>query len=208
MPAKLIRIHPENPQQNRIDEVVKVLKDGGIIIYPTDTVYAIGCDIFNARAIEKLCRVKGIKPGKVDFSFICFDLSHIAAYAKVSNPAFKLMKRAFPGPFTFILPSSSDVPKLLKANKKTVGIRVPDHPIPRELVKALEHPIITSSIKYEDDVLEYPSDPEEIFDAYLHKVDLVIDGGFGGNIPSTVIDFTENEFIVVREGKGDIYEFQ
>ncbi len=202
MPAEFLKIHPQTPEPRKIQQVVNSLRDGGIVIYPTDTVYAMGCDIHNARAVERLARIKGIKPQKNDFSFICFDLSHIADYARVSNNAFKLMKRLLPGPFTFVLEASNRVPKVL-ANRKTVGIRIPDHPITRQIVYELDHPIITTSIKDEDDFMEYPTDPEIIFERFQHQVDIVIDGGFGGLMPSTVIDATNDDFDIIREGAGE-----
>ncbi|MFN8343400.1 MAG: L-threonylcarbamoyladenylate synthase [Spirosomataceae bacterium] len=203
MPAEFIKIHPQNPEPRKIQQVVERLREGGVVIYPTDTVYAMGCDIHNARAVERIARIKGIKPQKNDFSFICFDLSHIADYAKVGNNAFKVMKRLLPGPFTFILEASNRVPKVL-ANRKTVGIRVPDHPITRQIVFELDHPIITTSIKDGNDAIqEYPNDPEEIFERFQYQVDMVIDGGFGGLIPSTVIDATNDDFEIIREGAGE-----
>ncbi|GAA4398361.1 L-threonylcarbamoyladenylate synthase [Nibrella viscosa] len=203
MPAEFIRIHPQNPEERKILHVVNALRDGAVIIYPTDTVYGMGCDIHNTRSVERVARVKGIKPTKNDFSFICYDLSHIADYARVGNQTFKLMKRLLPGPFTFILDASNRVPKILNANKKTVGIRVPSCAIPRQLVFELGNPIITTSIKDDDEILEYPTDPEEIFERFQHQVDIVIDGGPGGNIPSTVIDATTDAFEIIREGLGD-----
>ncbi len=203
MPAEFLHIHPQTPEPRKIQQVVNSLRNGGIVIYPTDTVYALGCDIHNARAVERIARIKGIKPQKNDFSFICHDLSHISDYAKVSNAAFKVMKRLLPGPFTFILEANNRVPKVL-ANRKTVGIRVPDHPITRMIVFELDHPIITTSIKDdEDEIMEYPTDPEIIFERFQHQVDIVIDGGFGGLIPSTVIDATDDNFDIIREGAGE-----
>jgi len=204
MSAELIRVHPQTPEERKIMHIVSVLRDGGVIIYPTDTVYGLGCDIHNARAVERVARIKGIKPAKNNFSFICYDLSHIADYARVGNQAFKLMKRLLPGPFTFLLEASNRVPKLLNASKKTVGIRVPDCPIPRLIVKELGNPIITTSIRDDDEILEYPTDPEEIFDRYKHLVDLVIDGGYGGNVPSTIVDATSDDYSIVRQGKGEL----
>lgn len=202
MSAEFIKIHPQNPEPRKIQQVVNSLREGGVVIYPTDTVYAMGCDIHNARAVERIARIKGIKPQKNDFSFICFDLSHIADYAKVGNNAFKVMKRLLPGPFTFILEANNRVPKVL-ANRRTVGIRVPDHPITRQIVFELDHPIITTSIKdHDDDIMEYPNDPEVIFERFQHQVDIVIDGGLGGLIPSTVIDVTNDDFEIIREGAG------
>jgi tRNA threonylcarbamoyl adenosine modification protein (Sua5/YciO/YrdC/YwlC family) len=203
MPAELIRIYPENPDERKIRQVVECLRDGGLVIYPTDTIYGLGCDIFNARAVEKIARIKGIKAQKNDFSFICYDLSHIADYARVGNTAFKLMKKVLPGPYTFILEATSQVPKLLNTNKKTVGIRVPDNLIPRLIVKQLGNPIVTTSIKDDDAIVEYSTDPELIFEKFQHQVDIVIDGGYGGNVASTIVLATNNEFEIVREGLGD-----
>lgn len=202
MPAEFLKIHPQNPEPRKIQQVIRCLQDGGLVIYPTDTVYALGCDIHNARAVERIARIKGIKPQKNDFSFICHDLSHIADYAKVSNSAFKVMKRILPGPFTFILAAGSRVPKVL-ANRKTVGIRIPNHPIPLQIVHELGNPIITTSIKDDDDFMEYPTDPEIMFERFQHQVDIVIDGGFGGLIASTIIDATTDDFEVIREGAGE-----
>lgn len=202
MPAEFLKIHPQNPEPRKIQQVIRCLQDGGLVIYPTDTVYALGCDIHNARAVERIARIKGIKPQKNDFSFICHDLSHIADYAKVSNSAFKVMKRILPGPFTFILNADSRVPKVL-ANRKTVGIRIPNHPIPLQIVHELGNPIITTSIKDDDDFMEYPTDPEIMFERFQHQVDIVIDGGFGGLIASTIIDATTDDFEVIREGAGE-----
>lgn len=203
MPAEFIRIHPQTPEERKILHVVKALRDGAVIIYPTDTVYGMGCDIHNTRAVERIARIKGIKPNKNDFSFICYDLSHIADYARVGNQSFKLMKKVLPGPYTFILDASNRVPKILNASKKTVGIRVPDCAITRQIVFELGNPIITTSIKEDDDILEYPTDPEEIFEKFQHQVDIVIDGGYGGNVPSTVINATTDAFEIIREGLGD-----
>ncbi|WP_247234549.1 L-threonylcarbamoyladenylate synthase [Telluribacter sp. SYSU D00476] len=204
MAAELIRIHPDNPEERKIRQVAECLRGGGLVIYPTDTIYGLGCDIHNAKAVEKVARIKGIKPDKSDFSFICYDLSHIADYAKVSNAGFKLMKKALPGPFTFVLWTSSKVPKLLNANKKTVGIRVPDNNIPRQIVRELGNPIITTSIRDDDEVIEYSTDPELIYEKFKNLVDIVIDGGYGGNVPSTIIDATDDTFEVIREGLGQI----
>ena len=204
MAAELIDIHPDNPQPNRIEKVVAVLKNGGIIIYPTDTVYGIGCDIHNARAVERLCKIQGIDPRKINLSFICYDLSHISTYTKnLPSNIFKLMKKTLPGPYTFILNANTNVPKLLNTKKNTVGIRIPDHAIPRLLVKQLENPILNSSIKDLDELVQYTTDPEELFERYKHQVDIVIHSGFGGNIPSSVIDCTGNEPEIIREGLGD-----
>jgi len=204
MAAEFLKLYTKNPDPRRIDYIVKALRDGAVIIYPTDTIYGMGCDIHNARAVERVARIKGIKPTKNDFSFICYDLSHIADYARVSNQAFKLMKRLLPGPFTFILEASGNVPKLLNTNKKTVGIRVPDNDIPRQIVHELGNPIITTSIRDEDEVIEYSTDPELIFEKFQHQVDIIIDGGYGGNVPSTIIDATDDNFSIIREGLGEL----
>lgn len=200
----LIKIYPENPNLKEIDKVVNLLRDGGLVIYPTDTVYAIGCDALNVRAVEKICRLKGVNPQKSDLSIICYDLSNLSEYAKISNLAFKLMKKNLPGPFTFILPTSNQLPKIYK-NRKEVGIRIPDNNIVRTLVKELGNPILTMSVHdEEDDILEYTTDPELIEEKYNGQVDIVIDGGYGGIEPSTVVDCTTDEFEVVRQGKGEL----
>ena len=188
----LVRIYPENPNQKEIDKVVKVLQDGGLVVYPTDTVYAIGCDALNVRAVEKICQMKGVNPQKSNLSIICYDLSNLSEYAK-----------HLPGPFTFILPTSSELPKIYK-NRKEVGIRVPDNNITRTLVQSLGNPILTMSIRDEDEVIEYTTDPELIHEKYEHQVDIVIDGGFGGLEASTVIDCTTDNFEIVRQGKGEL----
>lgn len=203
MPAEFLKLYPQNPDPRRIAHIVKALRNGAVIIYPTDTIYGLGCDIHNARAVERVARIKGIKPAKNDFSFICYDLSHIADYARVSNQAFKLMKKLLPGPYTFILNATNDVPKLLNTNKKTVGIRVPDNAIPRLIVHELGNPIITTSIHDDDEIIEYATDPELIFEKFQNLVDIVIDGGYGGNVPSTIIDATNDDFSVVRQGLGE-----
>ena len=200
----LIKIYPETPNLKEIDKVVNLLRDGGLVIYPTDTVYAIGCDALNVRAVEKICRLKGVNPQKSDLSIICYDLSNLSEYAKISNLAFKLMKKNLPGPFTFILPTSNQLPKIYK-NRKEVGIRIPDNNIVRTLVKELGNPILTMSVHdEEDDILEYTTDPELIEEKYNGQVDIVIDGGYGGIEPSTVVDCTTDEFEVVRQGKGEL----
>ena len=202
--AELIKIYNENPNEREIDKVVKVLQKGGIIIYPTDTVYGLGCDITNTKAMEKVAQLKGLKLDKANFSFICYDLSNLSDYVKqIDTPAYKILKKALPGPYTFVLPSSTNLPKAFK-NKKTVGIRIPDNNIIRELVKKLGNPIVSTSIYDEDDLLEYTTDPELIFEKWGNKVDIVIDGGYGSNIPSTVIDLSEGEITVLREGLGSV----
>lgn len=202
--SQFIKIYNENPNQKEIDKVVKVLQNGGLVIYPTDTVYGLGCDITKTKAIEKIAKIKEIKLDKANFSFVCNDLSHLSDYVKqIDTPTFKILKRALPGAYTFILPGSKNLPKAFK-NKKTVGIRIPDNNIIRTLVKALGNPIITTSIKDDDDVLEYTTDPELIFEKWQNIVDVVIDGGFGDNHASTIIDLTTDIPEVIREGKGSL----
>jgi len=204
----LIKIYPENPNEKTIQQVVDVLRKGGIIIYPTDTVYGLGCDITNHRAIEAIAKLRRIKPDKANFSFICYDLSHISDYIKpIDNATYRVLKKALPGPFTFIFNASGNVPKLLSSNKKTVGIRVPDNNIARCIVKELGNPILSTSIKDEDEIIEYSTDPELIYEKYQDQVDIVIDGGYGGNIASTVVDCTNGDFEVIREGKGDLEQY-
>ncbi len=203
----LLKIYEKNPNEKAIQQVVDVLKKGGLIIYPTDTIYGLGCDITNQKAIEKIYQIRGMKPEKANLSFICYDLSHISDYIKpIDNSAFRLLKKALPGPFTFIFEANNKVPKLLSSNKKTVGIRVPDNDIAREIVRVLGNPIVSASIHDEDEILEYSTDPELIHEKYKDKVDLVIDGGYGGNMASTVVDCTSGEFQVLRQGKGDLAE--
>jgi tRNA threonylcarbamoyl adenosine modification protein (Sua5/YciO/YrdC/YwlC family) len=204
MGASLIKIHPENPDLRKIEQVVEVLKAGGLVIYPTDTVYGIGCDIYNPKAIERIAKIKNIKPERANFAFICHDLSHLANYAKVSTPVFKLMKKALPGPFTFVLSATNEVPKILNNKRKTIGIRIPDNEIPRMIVRELGHPILTSSIVDDDDILEYSTDPELIFEKFENLVDVVIDGGFGNNVASTIVLCANDEFEVTRQGLGDL----
>ncbi|HEY8934453.1 MAG TPA: L-threonylcarbamoyladenylate synthase [Cyclobacteriaceae bacterium] len=205
MAAEFIKIHPKNPEERKIDRVIEILRDGGIIIYPTDTIYGIGCDLMNRKAVERLCQIMNVKPQKMDLSFICNDMSHISEYVKrIDTPVFKLLKKSLPGPFTFILESNTKVPKILDVNKKTVGIRIPDHAIPRFIVERLGNPLITSSIKDDDTIKEYTTDPEEIYEDFKHLVEIVIDGGVGGNIPSTVVDCTTSELTIVRQGLGEI----
>jgi tRNA threonylcarbamoyl adenosine modification protein (Sua5/YciO/YrdC/YwlC family) len=206
--AILLKIHPDNPPLGKILKVVEVLQKGGIIIYPTDTIYGMGCDLHNARAVERLCALKGIKPDKAHLSFICSDLTHISDYARsIPTSTYKIMKKALPGPFTFILEASSKVPRLAGGKKKSVGIRVPDHQIPLQIVRELGHPIISTSIRDEDEIVEYSTDPELIYEKFRNTVDLVIDGGYGQNIPSTVVDFQQEEWEVIRQGAGDIEQY-
>ncbi|WP_297980531.1 L-threonylcarbamoyladenylate synthase [uncultured Capnocytophaga sp.] len=202
--AKFIKIYPENPNEREIQKVVECLKDGGIIIYPTDTVYGLGCDITNSKALERIAQLKGIRLDKANFSFICADLSHLSDYVKqIDTATFKLLKRALPGAYTFILPGNNNLPKEFK-KKKTVGIRVPDNTIARTLVEKLGNPIVSSSIYDEDELIEYTTDPELIFEKWQDKVDIVIDGGYGDNVASTVIDLSEGVPTLIREGKGSI----
>ena len=203
----LIQIHPDNPSDRLIDQVVDVLRRGGIIIYPTDTVYGLGCDIYQNKAVEKIARIKKQKLDVAKFSFICQDLSHITDFTKqVNNGTYKLMKKNLPGPFTFILPANNNVPKLFKTKKKTVGIRIPDHKIPIEIVKKLGHPILTTSILDDDNIIEYTTDPELMHAKYENLVDMVIDGGYGRNVPSTVVDCTKDEIEILRYGIGELIE--
>jgi tRNA threonylcarbamoyl adenosine modification protein (Sua5/YciO/YrdC/YwlC family) len=201
----IIEIHPANPDTRKIKQVVECLQDGGLVIYPTDTVYSIGCDMMNTKALEKLARLKNVKVEKANFSLICYDLSHITEYSKqLSNPVFKLMKSVLPGPYTFILEAGRNIPKIFSEKKKTIGIRVPDNNIARSIIKELGHPITATSVHDEDDILEYTTDPFLIHEKWNKLVDIVIDGGPGGLEASTILDCTSNEIVVVREGKGSI----
>ncbi|MNR97776.1 Threonylcarbamoyl-AMP synthase [compost metagenome] len=202
--AQFIKIYEDKPNEAAIAKVVKVLKDGGLVIYPTDTVYGLGCDITNTKALERIAKIKGVKLEKANFSFICHDLSNLSDYVKqIDTATFKILKRALPGPYTFILPGNNNLPKEFK-KKTTVGIRVPDNSIILELVSQLGNPIVSTSIRDEDDVIEYTTDPELIFEKWQNLVDVVIDGGYGDNIGSTIIDLSGDEPIVVREGKGSL----
>ena len=202
--AEFIKIYEDKPSESAIKKVVDVLRNGGLIIYPTDTVYGLGCDITNTKALERIAKIKGIKLEKANFSFICNDLSNISNYVKqIDTSTFKILKRALPGPYTFILPGNNDLPKEFR-KKKTVGIRVPANNIALEIVKLLGNPIVSTSIRDEDEVIEYSTDPELIFEKWESMVDLVIDGGYGDNIASTIIDLTGYEPEVIREGKGSL----
>lgn len=202
--SQFIKIYEDNPNEAAIKKVVDVLRDGGLIIYPTDTVYGLGCDITNTKALERIAKIKGIKLEKANFSFICSDLSNLSDYVKqIDTSTFKILKRALPGPYTFILPGNNDLPKEFR-KKKTVGIRVPDNQIVIDIVRMLGNPIVSTSIYDEDEVLEYSTDPELIFEKWQNIVDLVIDGGYGDNVPSTIIDLSGYEPEVVREGKGSL----
>ena len=202
--SQFIKIYENNPNEVAIKKVVEVLKNGGLVIYPTDTVYGLGCDITNTKALERVAKIKGVKLEKANFSFICSDLSHISDYIKqIDTSTFKILKRALPGPYTFILPGNNNLPKEFK-KKTTVGIRVPDNAIALEIVRQLGNPIVSTSIHDEDEVLEYSTDPELIFEKWQNLVDLVIDGGYGDNIGSTIIDLSGFEPVVIREGKGSL----
>jgi len=200
----LLNINSDNPQMRKINQAVDSLKRGGIIIYPTDTVYAIGCDIHSKKAMERVCQLKGIKPEKSNLAIMCKDLSQLSEYAvQLDNRLFKTMKKVLPGPYTFILKANSSVPKLFKNNKRTIGVRVPDNNIVQMIVQELGNPILTTSLKTNDDIIEYPSDPQDIYEDYKKNVDIVIDGGLCGITPSTIVDCTGNEPKITREGAGD-----
>lgn len=202
--AQFIKLYNDNPNAKEIAKIVKVLQNGGLVIYPTDTVYGLGCDITNTKALEKIAKIKGVKLEKSNFSFICNNLSHLSDYVKqIDTATFKILNRALPGPYTFILPGSNSLPKVFK-KRKTVGIRVPDNNIARAIVAALGNPIVSTSIHDEDEVIEYTTDPELIFEKWQNIVDLVVDGGFGDNYASTVIDLTDDYPEVIREGKGSL----
>ena len=199
----LLRIHPETPSQRQVDIVVDCLKNGGVIIYPTDTVYGLGCDIYNSKAVDRVARIKGIKKEKANFSFICHDLSHLSDFTRpIDNSIFKLMKASLPGPYTFILNANNNVPKIFQSKKKTVGIRVPENNIILEIVKQLGNPVMTTSIHDEDEMLEYTTDPGLIYEKYQNMVDIVIDGGYGGFVPSTILNCTSDVPELIRKGKG------
>jgi tRNA threonylcarbamoyl adenosine modification protein (Sua5/YciO/YrdC/YwlC family) len=203
----LIKLYTENPNAKDVQKVVDILRNGGVVIFPTDTIYGIGCDITKAKAIERVARIKNVKPEKADFSFLFYDLSNISDYCKpISNGIFKLMKKNLPGPFTFILNANSNIPKLFRSTKKSIGIRVPQNNIIREIVRELGNPILSTSVRDEDTILEYTTDPELIHEKFGDLVDCVIDGGFGGNIPSTVIDCIGSEPVITRLGKGELIE--
>jgi len=202
--ATFIKIYKENPSIKGIERIVSIVRNGGLIIYPSDTVYALGCDITNNRALERVAKIKGVKLAKANFSFVCKDLSNLSDYVKqIDTATFKLLKRALPGPYTFILPGNNNLPTVFK-KKKEVGIRVPNNLITNTIIDVLGNPIVSTSIYDEDEVVEYMTDPELIFEKWKDLVDVVVDGGYGDNIPSTVIDLTEGDPIVVREGKGSL----
>lgn len=200
-----VKLYNENPNEKDVRMIAEKLRKGAVIIYPTDTVYAIGCDIKNGKALERVAKIKGVKLAKANFSVICSDLSHLSDYCKqIDNSTFKLLKRTLPGAFTYILNANSTVPKIFNAKKKTIGIRVPDNNIAREIVKELGSPIVTTSLRDDDEIIEYTTDPELIFEKYQNEVDIVIDGGYGGNVGSTIVDLTEGYPEIIREGKGDV----
>lgn len=202
--ATYLKIYPENPNPKHINKAVEILKQGGLIIYPSDTVYALGCDINNKSALEKVARIKGVKLEKANFSFVCKDLSHLSDFVRqINTSTFKILKRTLPGPYTFILPSGNNLPTVFK-KKKEVGIRVPDNSIVHAIVEVLGNPIISTSIRDEDEIIEYTTDPELIYEKWQDVVDLVIDGGYGGNVASTIIDLTSGEPELIREGKGSL----
>ena len=204
----LLRINPDKPNFEEIAQVVTCLRDGGVVIYPTDTVYGMGCDINKQRAVERVCKIKGIDPEKANFSFVCSDLSHLSDFTKPINTAtYKVMKKALPGPFTFILEANNNVPKLFKSKKKTVGIRIPNNIICLETVKQLGNPIMSTSIHDEDDIIEYTTDPELIHEKYKDIVDIVIAGGYGNNEASTIVDCTQNDFTIICQGLGVLDDF-
>lgn len=202
--SRLIKMYNENPSPKAIASVVEVLRKGGLIIYPTDTVYGLGCDITNSKALEKIARIKKVKLDKANFSFICYDLSNLSSYVRqIDTPVYKLLKRALPGPYTFILQGNNKLPRDFK-KKKTVGIRVPENDIIRSIVKELGNPIVSTSIYDEDELIEYTTDPELIFEKWKDRVEIVIDGGYGDNVPSTIIDVSGDDIEVIREGKGSL----
>lgn len=202
--SELIRIYEENPNPKMVAQVVRIIKDGGLVIYPSDTVYALGCDITNNRALERVAKLKGVKLAKANFSFVCKDLSNLSDYVKqIDTATFKLLKRALPGPYTFILPGNNNLPNVFK-KKKEVGIRVPDNAITQAIIEQLGNPIVSTSIYDEDEVIEYMTDPELIYEKWNTKVDVVVDGGYGDNVASTIIDLTTGQPILIREGKGSL----
>jgi tRNA threonylcarbamoyl adenosine modification protein (Sua5/YciO/YrdC/YwlC family) len=201
----LLRVHPENPGERHLKIITDCLHSGGLVIYPSDTVYGLGCDITQIKAVDKIAKIKGIKREKANFSFICHNLSHLSDFTRpIPNHIFRLMRKTLPGPFTFILNANSNLPHYFQSNKKTVGIRIPDHLVPLQIVEKLGNPIMTTSIHDEDEIIEYSTDPELIYEKYRNMVDIVVDSGPGGNIASTIVDCTTDEPVIVREGKGDL----
>ncbi len=205
--AVFLRIHEENPEMRKIERVVDVLRNDGVIIYPTDTIYAMGCSLFSNKAVERMSRIKGVKPGKAAFSLIGYDISQLSGYTKnFTTQIYRVIKKGLPGPFTFILPAGNKIPKSLPAQRKTIGIRVPDNNIPRSIAQELGNPLISSSIHDEDEIVEYVTDPELIREKFDSLVDVIIDGGYGKNVASTIVDCTGEEFEVIREGLGNFNE--
>lgn len=203
----LLRIYPDNPSERQLALVTECLKDGGIIIYPTDTIYGIGCDIFKPKTVEKIALLRGLDPTKTNFSFICESLSQLSLFSRpLPNHIFKVMKANLPGPFTFIVDANNNVPRHIQNKRKTAGIRIPDHRVPLKIVELLGNPIMSTSVHDDDDILEYTTDPELIYEKFQEKVDIVIDSGYGGNIPSTVVDCTSGEIEIIRQGKGLLLE--
>lgn len=201
----LLRISPTNIEWKKIRQIGDILKNGGIIIYPTDTIYGLGCDINNQKAVERICRLRNLDYKTANLSFICKDIGQVSNYTKtINNQVFKVLKKNLPGPFTFILPSSNAVPKLFKNKKRTVGVRIPDHPVPLAIVEELGRPILTTSLRSDDEILEYFTDPQHIYEDFKNKVDVFIDSGYGGNMPSTVVDCTDGEPVILREGMGEL----
>ena len=204
MGAEFLEINPNNLDDRKLRRIVDCMKSGGVIIFPTDTIYGIGCQMTQARAVEKICRIKGIDPVKSSLSIICKDISQVSEFVRgLDTPVFKSLKRNLPGPYTLIFRTSNHLPKKLNNRKKTIGIRIPDHPLPLKLVELMGVPMFTSSVKDEDEVIEYTTDPQHIFEKFHNEVDLIIDAGPGKNIPSTVVDITSGEFELVREGLGN-----
>jgi len=204
----LLRIHPDNPDERKIRIISECLKDGGVIIYPSDTVYTLGCDIYQAKAVDRISKIKGIDHKNANFSFICYDLSHLSDFVfSIDTTLYRVMKKATPGPFTFILRANNNVPKIFQSKKKTVGIRIPDNKICKSIVKELGNPIMSSSLHDDDNLVEYSTDPELIYEKYNNSVDIVVDGGHGGRKPSTVLDCSDGEVTIVRQGLGNIHEY-
>jgi tRNA threonylcarbamoyl adenosine modification protein (Sua5/YciO/YrdC/YwlC family) len=200
-----LKVNQDNPEGRKIKQAADILRKGGVIIYPTDTVYALGCDIFQQKAVDKICHLRGLNPQKARLSFICKDIAEVSEYSQqIDNQVFKMLKRNLPGPFTFVMKSGNKLPKILKNKKKTIGVRVPDNNIVQALIEELGRPMLTSSLKSDDEILEYFTDPIDIYEDFKKRVDLVIDGGIGGNVPSTVVDCTGDDFEILREGAGEL----
>lgn len=201
----LVKIYPQNPSQRHVNIVVDCLKNGGLVIFPTDTVYGLGCSIYQQKAVDRIAQLKGVKKEKANFSFIFDNLSMLSEFTKpISNEVYKLMRKHLPGPFTFILEANNNIPKIFQSKKKTVGIRIPDNSILRVIVEELGHPLLTTSIHDTDEIIEYMTDPEQIHETFKDQVDIVVDGGFGDNQPSTIVDCTDGSWEIVRQGKGII----